>query len=160
MTQKDEISRIMVAGNPVGVRGLKPVIVDMSAEYKERSDEEIAGELINRLSKINYIPESAKEKYGEAVLKVFYRYINNQFMEVIMEIKVLGPGCKKCESTRKIVEEAVAETGISAEIIKVTDTLEIAKHGVFGTPAVVVDGNVKSVGKIPKKEEIKEWIQQ
>ena len=77
-----------------------------------------------------------------------------------MEIKVLGPGCKRCESTRKIVEEVVAETGISAEIIKVTDTLEIAKHGVFGTPAVVVDGNVKSVGKIPTREEIKGWIQQ
>lgn len=77
-----------------------------------------------------------------------------------MEIKVLGPGCKKCESTRKAVEEAVAESGISADIIKVTDMLEIAKHGVFGTPAVVVDGKVKSVGKIPTKDEIKGWIQQ
>ncbi len=76
-----------------------------------------------------------------------------------MEIKVLGPGCKKCESTKTAVEEAVAEAGVSAEIIKITDTLEIAKHGVFGTPAVVVDGEVKSVGKIPSKEEIKSWIQ-
>lgn len=75
-----------------------------------------------------------------------------------MEIKVLGPGCKKCESTRKKVEEAVAETGVSADIIKVTDILEIAKHGVFGTPAIVVNGEVKSVGKIPDKEEIKKWI--
>jgi small redox-active disulfide protein 2 len=80
-------------------------------------------------------------------------------MEDKMEIKVLGPGCKKCESTKKVVEEAVAESGISAEIIKVTDTLEIAKHGVFGTPAVVVDGNVKSVGKIPTRDEVKDWIQ-
>ena len=77
-----------------------------------------------------------------------------------MEIKVLGPGCKKCESTRKVVEEAVAESGISADIIKVTDMLEIAKHGVFGTPAVVVDGKVKSVGKIPTKDEVRSWIQQ
>ena len=77
-----------------------------------------------------------------------------------MEIKVLGPGCKKCESTRKAVEEAVAESGISADIIKVTDMLEIAKHGVFGTPAVVVDGKVKSVGKIPTKDEVRSWIQQ
>lgn len=76
-----------------------------------------------------------------------------------MEIKVLGPGCKKCESTKKVIEEAVAESGIAAEIIKVTDTLEIAKHGVFGTPAVVVDGEVKSVGKIPSKDDIKSWIQ-
>ena len=75
-----------------------------------------------------------------------------------MEIKVLGPGCQKCETTKKNVEEAVRELDISANIIKVTDTMEIAKHGVFGTPAVVVDGEVKSVGKIPDKEEIKSWI--
>jgi len=76
-----------------------------------------------------------------------------------MEIKVLGSGCKKCESAKKNVEDAVAEAGVMADIIKITDTLEIAKHGVFGTPAVVVDGEVKSVGKIPTKDEIKDWIQ-
>ena len=47
---------------------------------------------------------------------------------------------------------------VEASIEKVTDTMEIAKHGVFGTPAVVIDGEVKSVGKIPSKEEIKSWI--
>ena len=76
-----------------------------------------------------------------------------------MEIKVLGPGCPRCEATKKNVEDAVAESGLSASIIKVTDTLEIASHGVFGTPAVIVDGDVKSVGKVPTKDEIKTWIQ-
>lgn len=75
-----------------------------------------------------------------------------------MEIKVLGPGCPRCEETKKNVEEAVNEAGLSADIIKVTDAMEIAKHGVFGTPAVVVNGEVKSVGKIPSKDEIKTWI--
>jgi small redox-active disulfide protein 2 len=75
-----------------------------------------------------------------------------------MEIKVLGPGCPKCESTKKNVEDAVAESGADATITKVTDTMEIAKHGVFGTPAVIVDGDVKCVGKVPTKAEIKEWI--
>jgi small redox-active disulfide protein 2 len=75
-----------------------------------------------------------------------------------MEIKVLGPGCPKCQQTEKIVKEAVAEAGVDAHIEKVTDTMEIAGYGVFGTPAVVVDGNVKSVGKIPKKQDIISWI--
>ena len=75
-----------------------------------------------------------------------------------MEIKVLGPGCPRCEATKKNVEEALNESGLSADIIKVTDTMEIAKHGVFGTPAVVVDGEVKSVGKIPTKDQIKTWL--
>ncbi len=75
-----------------------------------------------------------------------------------MDIKVLGPGCPKCRQTEKIVEEAVSEAGVDAVIGHVTDTMEIAGYGVFGTPAVVVDGEVKSVGKIPKREEVKAWI--
>lgn len=75
-----------------------------------------------------------------------------------MEIKVLGPGCPRCQETEKIVKEAVTESGLDVQVDEVTDVMEIAKYGVFGTPAVVIDGEVKSVGKIPKKEEIKDWI--
>ena len=75
-----------------------------------------------------------------------------------MEIKVLGPGCAKCQQTEKVVKEAIAEAGITAEVEKVTDMMKIAGFGVFGTPAVVVNGEVKSVGKIPKKDEIKKWL--
>jgi small redox-active disulfide protein 2 len=75
-----------------------------------------------------------------------------------MEIKVLGPGCAKCQQTEKAVKEAIAEAGITAEVEKVTDMMKIAGFGVFGTPAVVVNGEVKSVGKIPKKDEIKKWL--
>ena len=77
-----------------------------------------------------------------------------------MDIKVLGPGCPKCELTKKHVQEALTEIGVNATVEKVTDVMEIAGYGVFGTPAVVVDGEVKSVGKIPKKEEIKIWIRE
>ena len=75
-----------------------------------------------------------------------------------MDIKVLGPGCPKCQKTEERVRQAVAETGGDAAVEKVTDTMKIAGYGVFGTPAVVVDGEVKSVGKIPGIEEIKDWI--
>ena len=75
-----------------------------------------------------------------------------------MEIKVLGPGCPKCQQTEKVVKEAVAEAGIDASVEKITDTMEIAGYGVFGTPAIVVDGEVKSVGKIPSKQDVIGWI--
>jgi small redox-active disulfide protein 2 len=75
-----------------------------------------------------------------------------------MDIKILGPGCPKCQQTANIVSEAVAETGVDAKIEKVTGVMEIAGYGVFGTPAVVVDGEVKCVGKIPKKEDVKAWL--
>ncbi len=75
-----------------------------------------------------------------------------------MDIKVLGPGCAKCKKTEIIVKEAVAESGVAANVEKVTDIMEIAQYGVFGTPAVIVDGDVKIVGKVPKKEDILSWI--
>ena len=75
-----------------------------------------------------------------------------------MEIKVLGPGCAKCQQTEKVVKEAVAEAGVAADIEKVTDLMKIAGYGVFRTPAVVVNGEVKSVGKIPKKQDVMAWL--
>lgn len=75
-----------------------------------------------------------------------------------MEIKVLGPGCPKCQQTENVIREAVAEANVTADIEKVSDLMKIALYGVFGTPAVVIDGEVKSVGKIPKKEEVLSWL--
>ncbi|MDY6904426.1 MAG: thioredoxin family protein [Thermodesulfobacteriota bacterium] len=75
-----------------------------------------------------------------------------------MDIKVLGPGCPKCHQAEKVVRDTLAEAGVAANVEKVTDVMEIAGYGVFGTPAVVVDGEVKSVGKIPKKEDVLSWI--
>lgn len=75
-----------------------------------------------------------------------------------MEIKVLGPGCAKCKKTEEIVKEAVSESGVEAQVIKVSDPMEIAKSGVFVTPAVIVDGQVKVVGKIPNKADVLGWI--
>ena len=77
-----------------------------------------------------------------------------------MEIKVLGPGCPKCQQTEKVVREAVAAAGVTANVEKVTDLMKIAGYGVFGTPAVVVGDEVKSVGKIPSKEDVKSWLEQ
>ena len=76
-----------------------------------------------------------------------------------MEIKVLGPGCPKCQQTEKIVKEAVAAAGVDAQVEKITDVMKIMTYGVMGTPAVIVDGQVKSIGKVPKKEDVIKWIQ-
>jgi len=75
-----------------------------------------------------------------------------------MEIKVLGPGCPRCNQTEKVVKDALADAGITADVEKVTDVMQIAGYGVLGTPAVVVDGEVKSVGKIPTKQDVMVWI--
>jgi small redox-active disulfide protein 2 len=75
-----------------------------------------------------------------------------------MKIKILGPGCPKCEQTARLVQEVVAENAVAAEVEKVKDFQEIAAHGVMVTPAVVVDGEVKVAGKVPSKQEVLAWL--
>ena len=70
----------------------------------------------------------------------------------------MGTGCAKCQQTEKLVREVLDETGVAAQVEKVADIKSITKYGVMITPAVVVDGEVKIVGKIPKKEDIKSWL--
>ena len=58
----------------------------------------------------------------------------------------------------EVVRQAVAEAGVDAQVEKVTDLKEIVSYGVMGTPAVVVDGVVRAVGKVPRKEEVLAWL--
>ena len=75
-----------------------------------------------------------------------------------MEIKVCGPGCHKCHETERIVQETVEEAGVQATVEKVSDFNEIAQLGVFSTPAVVIDGQIKCVGKVPTRKEVLTWL--
>lgn len=72
-----------------------------------------------------------------------------------MKIQILGTGCPKCKKLTLHAEEAVKALGLDAEIEKVTQINDIMKFGVMMTPAVAIDGVVKSVGKLLSVEEIK-----
>ena len=71
------------------------------------------------------------------------------------KIQILGTGCPKCKKLAENAEKAAKQLGIEHQIEKVTDINEIMKFGVMMTPALVVDGQVKSVGKVPSRDEIK-----
>jgi small redox-active disulfide protein 2 len=75
-----------------------------------------------------------------------------------MEIKILGMGCPKCRRLEELAREAAGELGIDANFVKVKDMDAIMTFDVMSTPALVIDGRVKSSGRIPRKEEITEWI--
>ena len=77
-----------------------------------------------------------------------------------MKIEILGTGCSKCNKTKEVVEKVLKNTGVKAEVVKVEDIETIMKYGVMITPAVVIDGDVKIVGKVPDEKEIRKWITQ
>jgi len=75
-----------------------------------------------------------------------------------MKIEILGIGCPKCKMLYENTQAAVKEAGVSAEVIKVEDMDKITSYGVMMTPALVINDEVKTSGKIPSSEEIKKWL--
>ncbi len=76
-----------------------------------------------------------------------------------MKVQVLGVGCAKCIKLYGEAEQAIADSGVEAELTKIESIDEIASFGVAMTPGLVIDGEVKSVGKIPKAKKIAKWLE-
>jgi small redox-active disulfide protein 2 len=74
------------------------------------------------------------------------------------DVKVLGPGCKRCEATEQMVRSEAQKLGVEVTVEKVTDYAEIAKFGIVSTPGVVIDGKVVHAGGLPKAEDLAKWL--
>jgi small redox-active disulfide protein 2 len=76
----------------------------------------------------------------------------------MIQIQVLGPGCPKCHQLAENAEAAVRELGIDAAVQRITDMRAIISLGVLTTPALVIDGQVETVGSLPDRDEIKKFL--
>ncbi len=77
-----------------------------------------------------------------------------------MKVQVLGTGCMKCNKLYAEAEKAIAQSGVSAELIKVEKIEDIMNFGVLFTPAIVIDGQVRSAGKVPDAAQIASWLEE
>ena len=73
-------------------------------------------------------------------------------------VKVLGPGCKRCEATVDLVRAEAAKLGLDVEVEKITDYPTIARFGVVSTPGIVIDGKLVHAGGLPKAEDVAGWL--
>lgn len=80
-------------------------------------------------------------------------------MEMDIEIKILGPGCKKCIQVAEVVRQVIEEYSLPAQIEEIASMDKIAEFGVLSTPAVVIGGDVKCSGRVPERHEILQWLQ-
>jgi small redox-active disulfide protein 2 len=74
------------------------------------------------------------------------------------DVKVLGSGCKRCESAEAMVKDAAAKLGVDVKVEKVTDYAEIAKFGIASTPGIVIDGKLVHAGGLPNAAALEEWL--
>jgi len=73
-------------------------------------------------------------------------------------VKVLGSGCRNCETTAKLITDVAAARGVAIELEKVTDMAAILGYGVMSTPGVVIDGKVVHAGGVPDRKKIEAWL--
>jgi small redox-active disulfide protein 2 len=73
-------------------------------------------------------------------------------------IKVLGSGCKTCNTTVKLIQIAADQAGVEIALEKVTDVAEIMRYGVMSTPGVVVDGKLVHSGGLPAPDQVRSWV--
>lgn len=74
--------------------------------------------------------------------------------------KVLGPGCRNCVATAKLIEDKAKALGVEIEIEKVTETIDILGYGVMSTPGVVLDGKVVHAGGVPQPDKVEGWLRE
>ncbi len=157
----NEVTQIKVGKHRMGIIGLKQTLANMAKGRSYKSNEEIEAELLKRVSKRNYIPETIKEEYGRALLREFKKFTGQPVEETdsdLLEIKVLGPGCARCNQLEQDLMAVMVELDIAADIEHVTDISEIGSYGVMGTPALIINSKVKSVGTVPSRAKLKAWL--
>lgn len=75
-----------------------------------------------------------------------------------MKVQIYGTGCANCNKLEKLAKQVIKDMGVNAEVVKVSDISQIIEAGILATPGFAVDGEVKSMGRIPSADEIKKWI--
>ena len=157
-----DVTQISVGGDRVGIIGLKPVLEEVARDFAGRADEEIKAELMARLGKSNYIVPKAKDTYETAFFREYKKFMGEPMPEDPagqIQIKVLGTGCPSCDKLEQDLMAVMAELNLPADLDHVRDVKEIACYGVMGNPALVINGKVVAVGRVPSKSQLKEWLQ-
>ncbi len=160
MSEKS-ITRINVSGLGVSLVGLKELMEAMAATHADRSDEEVAAYMLERMEKENYIPAKARDGYRRAFVREFRKLLGQPYVEETpagLDVKVLGVGCSQCRALTQTILELLSELNLPANVEHVTDMKEIARYRVMGSPALLINGKTRAVGSVPPRDRIKKWL--
>ena len=156
-----DIVQVPMGERSIGIVGLKKVMEELAKAAPGKPDAECREILYRGIAAQNYIPPKMIEEYKDALLrafKIFTGQIKNEAPAGGVRIQVLGPGCFNCDKMEKDVREVLAELGIRGDLSHVTDPVDIAKFGVLGVPALVINGRIVCVGTVPDRNRIRQWL--
>lgn len=161
MIEKDY--RLVLVGNTqVGLIGLKEIFDELKTQ-KDKPESVLKEMLVERAARKNYIPDSIKEDYRKALFREFKKFLGEKIEEKrgeFLEIIILGTGCFSCNQLENDILAVLSETGIKAGLNHITDPNIMAQYGIIATPALIINGKVKSRGTVPPKMSIKKWLEE
>ena len=159
------VTQIKVGQHQIGIIGLKETFEKLGPAMNAETDDVIALELLERLSKLNYIPDSSRGNYQKAFLKEYKKHIGQPISEQELQetseglvIKVLGEGCAQCNKLEQDVMKVLAELKLPADLEHIRNSADFSKFNAMGVPALIINGEVKSSGWVPSLLKIKEWL--
>ncbi len=161
MEEKDYLL-VLVGNTQVGLMGLQGIFEELKAQ-RGMPEPDLKQILVEKVGKKNYIPESEKENYAKALFREFKRSLGEKVEEErgeFLEVIILGMGCYSCNQLEKDIMAVLSETGIKAGLNHVTDPSLIAQYGILPSPALIINGKVKSAGTVPSKSMIKKWLEE
>ena len=157
--------KIRVGNTSVSVAGLDQLLQSALDQGLQPGGESLRQFLLGGLRAAgNYIPQAAEATYAEALEATYRTFLAARRPASAgarggaVKIEILGPGCARCRATEDNVRKALAELQIEAEVVHITDMLEIGRRRVMLTPGVIIDGELRSSGRIPEVKEIKDWL--
>lgn len=156
-----EVVQIRIGGHLVGLIGINAVLEEVAQEYADGDRRVVEEALLARVSRQNYIAPPAREAYRAALYREYCKFIGRPIPEEEegpLVVKVLGPGCPQCDRLEKDLMAVLAELELAADLEHVRDVREIACYGVMGSPALVINGKVVAVGRVPGRNQLREWL--
>ena len=162
MSKETEVSKIKVGKFTVGIVGLQAAVEEAS-QKEFSSDEEIAAHLLQVLKKKNYIPPKSEPEHAQAFLREYKKFKGEPFeLEEFqgLEVKILGPGCPNCDKLEHMIFRVMADSNIAGDVEHVRDLAEIANYGLVPTPALVINGKIKSSGRLPQERQVLQWLKE
>lgn len=157
--------KLRVGNSVVRVAGLDQLLDRAREQGWQAAQQDLSQHLLAGLRAAgNYIPPPVEADYAEALVAAYRQFLDARRPATAgarggaVKIEILGPGCARCRATEENVRQALAELKVEAEVVHITDMLDIGRRRVTLTPGVIIDGQIRSSGRVPEVKEVKDWL--
>lgn len=150
---------IRIGKASIGLIGLDVALNQAAA--RNLSPEDAEEFLFAAVRSQNYVPDGAEKKYRQALRKTYQLHLQPEEQENdIPIIRIYGKKCISCNELQNSVREITNAAGLAADIEKIHEPDEIGRAGILITPALVINGKIKSSGAWPTRAQIEQWIKE